>query len=459
MKKHTPLLALTCALSFQLACIRTAQQVPEDVYTKLDLTVDKQVADLPGLVVRSLDDPVHKGQIRWLEAGTARAGDPPLLLVHGLGSAGMRDFYPLLHKLTQSRRVLLLDLPGFARSSKANLRYSPATYTALLAWLIKTEAGGRVDLLGHSMGAATLLELAGRHPQLVRRLVLIDAATILHSEAMVVSFLPQAMTATFRPLLESFSNLNPDMAPWLETAESRKQKLKADPNYIAALSFILHNFSPALSGIQAPTLILWGGKDNVAPVRNGHLLNSRISNSKLVILDGLEHSPQLEDPQRVLKEVLAHLEGKSADDKSADSGWRDTAWRTARQVGKEGVVLEGDYKRIEIINCGKVLLKRVRALSILIESSDVEMLDPTVVSSSGSPGPAVIVRDSKFIVTGGRFEGQPALRLENTTADLAGLRLRSSQAPAWEADDSRILFSVTEVREGDAVVHLHEERY
>ena len=465
-------LLLTGLLASQFSCFVFTEQVREEPLSAVDLTIDEEIAELPGLEIRALQDPVHGGQIRWLEAGHTQAGEPPLLLVHGLGSAGMRDFYPLLGELTKKHRVLLLDLPGFARSDKANMVYTPSSYAALLAQLIETQVQGPVDLLGHSLGGATAVELAGSRPQLVRRLVLLDVAVILHREALVASHMSQGMAglskinkdlghvidSVARTLLEPVRGLEPDLVQLLTSARSRKLVLSSDPMRIATLSFILHNFGPALSRIEAPTLILWGRQDTTAPLRTAHLLHSRIAKSKLIIMEGVKHEPQIEAPEAVLLELQNHLEKEELDlglEKAPPAG---LASREARCDQQSDVVFEGGYRVIEIKNCERVFLNRVWANRILIESSSVEMLDPTLVADPAVPGPALLVKDSDLIVTGGRLWGRPAMKLEHSNLDMAGTRLYADQDPVWQSADSRALFSVTEMKTQNAVLHLHAEQ-
>src|SRR5204863_2262264 len=128
-------------------------------------------------------DPEY-GAVYVVTVGPARdEGAPTLVLVHGLGTNGMRDFYPVLGPLAAHRRVVMLDLPGFGRSGHANVKYAPDRYAAVLSRVIAANASAPVDLVGHSMGGAITLFHAARYPQQVRRLAVVDAAGILHRDA------------------------------------------------------------------------------------------------------------------------------------------------------------------------------------------------------------------------------------------------------------------------------------
>ncbi|MBU2958403.1 alpha/beta fold hydrolase [Paracoccus sp. 1_MG-2023] len=101
----------------------------------------------------------------------------PVLLVHGLYGQG-RNLGAQARKLAETRPVITVDLRNHGESP-----HDPdASYAALagdLAALIG-DLGGRVDLVGHSMGGKAAMLLALTHPELVRRLAVLDIAPIAY---------------------------------------------------------------------------------------------------------------------------------------------------------------------------------------------------------------------------------------------------------------------------------------
>jgi pimeloyl-ACP methyl ester carboxylesterase len=102
--------------------------------------------------------------------------DPTIVILHGLiGSS--REFTPTARALA-GRRVVLVDLRGHGRSTRHPADLSRAAFVSDVAAVI-TELGrfgiaGPVDLVGQSMGAHTAMLVAAAHPELVRRLVLLE---------------------------------------------------------------------------------------------------------------------------------------------------------------------------------------------------------------------------------------------------------------------------------------------
>jgi pimeloyl-ACP methyl ester carboxylesterase len=113
------------------------------------------------------------------EMGAATA--PPVVLAHGLFLGNMAAWYFLVAPaLAQRHRVVLYDQRGHGRTDRAETGYDLATLTADLEGLVENVGGpgglgGPLDLVGHSYGALVCLAFARRHPERVRRLVLVEA--------------------------------------------------------------------------------------------------------------------------------------------------------------------------------------------------------------------------------------------------------------------------------------------
>ena len=98
----------------------------------------------------------------------------PLLLLHGVPetSSCWRDVAPAL---AAGRRVLAPDLPGLGGSSYSG-PYDVPSLVAQLSALVDAEVpGGRIDVVGHDWGGSLALALAGARPELVRRIVVVNA--------------------------------------------------------------------------------------------------------------------------------------------------------------------------------------------------------------------------------------------------------------------------------------------
>src|SRR4030081_3071246 len=102
-------------------------------------------------------------------------GGPPLVLVHGLGSSAAVEFYYNLEPLAAHHRVLAIDLPGFCNSDNPVLDFTIEVFGKAGRDLMTSEGLERAALMGVSMGGRVALGLALECPELVERLVLVDA--------------------------------------------------------------------------------------------------------------------------------------------------------------------------------------------------------------------------------------------------------------------------------------------
>ena len=102
----------------------------------------------------------------------------PLLIAHGLFGSG-RNWGVIARHLADRRDVITVDMRNHGHSPRAPSQ-SYADMAGDLAEVVAAQ-GGRVDLLGHSMGGKAAMQLALAHPGLIRRLVVADIAPVAYS--------------------------------------------------------------------------------------------------------------------------------------------------------------------------------------------------------------------------------------------------------------------------------------
>src|SRR5688500_7685694 len=103
--------------------------------------------------------------------GEAKGSVPPLVLLHGGGSTIVTTFGRVLPSLAASRQVIAVELQGHGHTADRDGPLSFAQDADDVAALLRAIAVSEVDVFGFSNGANATLELARRHPGLVRRLV------------------------------------------------------------------------------------------------------------------------------------------------------------------------------------------------------------------------------------------------------------------------------------------------
>ncbi|MGH2406840.1 MAG: alpha/beta fold hydrolase [Candidatus Limnocylindrales bacterium] len=254
-------------------------------------------------------------ELRWREAG---AGDP-LVLVHGFPVDG-RVFDGQLAAAgagTLRARLVCPDLPGFGAT--------PLPHPAPEVLEIEVLAEGLADLLRHlaarpavvggvAIGGYIAIELAARHPEAVRGLVLMGNRAAPDSPAMapkreeVARLALDAGSAAVADELAS-QPLGPDASADVRE-RVRSMIVAADPLGIAALVRGLARRpdpTPALEGLRVPVLVIGGSLDPFTPPAEATRLTGLIPGARLVELTGVGHHAPLEAPDRVTAAINAFM--------------------------------------------------------------------------------------------------------------------------------------------------------
>ncbi|WP_406839874.1 alpha/beta fold hydrolase [Streptomyces sp. AHU1] len=112
--------------------------------------------------------------IRWTEVA---GGGPARVYVHGLGSAStVYNAHIAARPELAGRRTLFVDLPGHGISDRpAGFGYGLEDHATALAAVLDAARVAGAELVAHSMGGSVAVVLAHRRPELVSRLVLVEA--------------------------------------------------------------------------------------------------------------------------------------------------------------------------------------------------------------------------------------------------------------------------------------------
>lgn len=414
---------------------------------------------------RMVAEPVFESEIYLERSGDP--ADPPVLLVHGLGSDASQDWYRVADQLDDRYYVVVLDLPGFGRSpAPESGEMTPEHYARLLDWLIERESLDDVRLVGHSMGGAIALYYASHHANRLHNLTLISSAGILHKAAYVKAFtersfdLPELpaplerparrLMASVRSLVDDFSTL-PPIADFIRSDGVFGELLGDRTTIKAALALMETDFSAALDQVSLPVTLIWGSNDRAAPLRTGHVLDGRLENSRMHLLPESGHLPMIDQPeafQAALTSALDDADTGASNKRRGAPGNQD--YHCEGALDQE---VSGAYDRIVIQDCLDATLVDVDARRIEIRNSIVTLRDVHVDASGQGAG--MVIDGSRVTTADVEVTGDPAVMITGSQLDAAGTVFRAPGTAVKIEEGSEFILSVSRMYGGVYDGYLH----
>ena len=267
-----------------------------------------------------------KGQLVHYRDEGPKSDPTPIVLLHGT-SASLHTWEGWSKALRGQRRVISLDLPAFGLTgpfagSYAGQTYTGTNYARFVLDLLDQLAVQRFVVAGNSLGGEVAWRIAAAAPQRVAQLVLVDSAGYPMTATNIplgwqIARLPVlgrvAEHLLPRPLIvQGLHAVYGDPAKINEALVDRYFELTLRAGNRAALVQRAQQWSAdegvqRITGISAPTLILWGGRDRIIPPALAQRFEADIAGSRRVVFADLGHVPHEEDPARTVAAVRAFL--------------------------------------------------------------------------------------------------------------------------------------------------------
>lgn len=402
----------------------------------------------------------RSGTAVWIgEAG--RQHDTSVLLVHGLGHMAHRDWRAVIGPLAAQFHVIVVDLPGFGASDALGRGHSFADLDRALDEVVARHArGGRAHVVGHSLGGAVSLNFAHRHPDRVDRLVLVDAAGILLMNLLAMTpervALPEVGIAGVdrvmrrvdarvngwgRSLVGRIDN-NVDLGRWLKRNPAVRHALLGPHTQVnAAIGLMEHDFSEAVREVRAPTTLIWGADDPVAPVRTGRALAARMNDARLHVIDHTGHVPMNQRPVEFQALLMTALAGP-AEPREEPPPAPPASQGDMACDARLGAQYTGRFGHIELVNCQDVVIRDAQLDRLTMVNSTATLDNVTIGTGDGV---AMDARRSKVVATGVTLSGRVAVRADASTLDLAAARLSASERGVEVVTPSWVYFSISEI--------------
>lgn len=243
----------------------------------------------------------------------------PLVLLHGAFSAIGTSFGGLIPELAKARQVVAFELQAHGHTADIDRPLSLEAMADDVAAAIQELGFESADVLGYSMGAGVALHAAIRHPEVVRKLILISVT--------------YTMSGIHPGLLEGLGNMTSEMmhgSPW----HDEYMKIAPYPEHFARLfakktemdRHIQDIPADTIRGIKSPTLLMIGDSDLVRPehaVEMFRLLGGGVfgdtpaglPESQLAVLPGASHVTVVNHAELIIPIINSFLDKPMAETK------------------------------------------------------------------------------------------------------------------------------------------------
>ena len=219
----------------------------------------------------------------------------PLVLIHG-GLTTIGEMEGWVQALAKTRQVIAVEMQGHGRTADTDRPMSFATMGDDIAALLNYLEIPRADLVGHSFGGASAIRVGIRHPDTVRRLVVISS--------------PYARSGWYPEAQKGMSQISASMAEnMMQTPTGKLSKQWPEPQrfprFLDKMGKMMtedYDWSAEIAKLVIPVLLVFADNDSVSQkhiaeffallgggVKEPGWLNTQLSKSRLAVVPGYSH--------------------------------------------------------------------------------------------------------------------------------------------------------------------------
>jgi len=235
-----------------------------------------------------------------------------LLILPGWGSNSGR--WQRVRELLEENgiEVLVLDLPGFGLSSPPPEVWGRLDYINWIFERTKEKNWQKFNLLGHSFGGGIAAKIAANFPEEIEKLILCAPAIIRRRSIKSYLFYWLAFLGKKIFSLPGLKKLSPLAKKIIYKLAGTRDYYVADEimKEVMKKIWIEEDLLLVLEKIEIPTLILWGEKDDVLPLKDAYIIKEKIKNSEIKIIPKAKHSPHREIPEELAESIIKFIQWK-----------------------------------------------------------------------------------------------------------------------------------------------------
>jgi pimeloyl-ACP methyl ester carboxylesterase len=235
-----------------------------------------------------------------------------LVILHGWGARAERWANVLELLEEQGIFAIAPDLPGFGNSDSPKEPWTLDNYERFVSEFLRHLNIQGFGLLGHSFGGRIAIKFAADNLPGLNKLFLVASAGVTPRNKLRIGTYKIA-TKIAKPIfsippLNIFANLTRKII--YKVSGSHDYYLQNGYMRQTFKNTIDEDLTPLLSRIHSPTFIIWGDDDKMTPLSDARIMDKNIRNSKLTILEGGSHSPNVQMPKKLAETIANNLTNK-----------------------------------------------------------------------------------------------------------------------------------------------------
>ena len=237
-------------------------------------------------------------------------GEETAVILQGWGT-NLHVYDSVASAINGKMRVIQFDLPGFGESDEPREAWNVDAFTDFFCKFMEALGIKKAALIGHSYGGRMIIKLASREsiPFEITNIVLIDSAGVLP----VRTFRQKVKIRRYKTLKKIFDikvvyALFPELVDDWRSRQGSEDYKNASPVMRSCLVMAVNeDLTELLPKIKQDTLLIWGDKDTATPIRDAKIMEEKIPNNGLCILEGCGHFSFLEKPAQFREIMRAYF--------------------------------------------------------------------------------------------------------------------------------------------------------
>ncbi|MDD3187360.1 MAG: alpha/beta hydrolase [Bacilli bacterium] len=223
--------------------------------------------------------------------------EKPIVLLHGWGQ-NIEMMMPIARNFMNSNRVIVIDLPGFGKSSEPTYDYKLSDYIRIIETFLKEINVTNPILIGHSFGGKLSLLFASNHE--VDKLVLLASPfkKEIKELSLKVKVLKKLKEVPILKNLESFAKKHIGSTDYKNASDVMRKIL---------VNHINQDITEDVKEIKCPALLIWGDNDKAVPIKDAYELESLMNDAAVIVYPNCTHYAYLEDLGKTISVINSFI--------------------------------------------------------------------------------------------------------------------------------------------------------